>query len=211
MTLWAIVPVKPLTRGKSRLAQVLNRDQRTQLNEFLLQNTIHTLSTIREIDNILVVSRDQSALAMARDLGAKTVLENGAPQLNIALTRATVVAKSYATRAVLILPADLPLVTREDIDRMLAHLNSDPVVVVAPDRHHRGTNALLVSPPGLMEYQYGDDSFARHCQMAKEAGARLEICELPSLSLDLDLPEDLALLEQELNFDIYQNLYHLEE
>lgn len=211
MTLWAIVPVKPLTRGKSRLSQVLNRDERTQLNEFLLQNTLHTLNNIHEIDNILVVSRDQSALSKARDLGAKTVLENGTPQLNVALTRATVVAKSYATRGVLILPADLPLVTKEDIDTMLSYMDSEPLVVVAPDRHHKGTNALLVCPAGLIEYQYGDDSFARHCQLAREAGARLEICELPSLSLDLDLPEDLALLEQELNFDMYQNLYHMEE
>ncbi|NIP42965.1 MAG: hypothetical protein GWN00_19660, partial [Aliifodinibius sp.] len=86
MTLWAIVPVKPLTRGKSRLSNVLTREERTQLNQFLLQNTINTLNDILEIDNILVVSRDQSALALARELGAKTVLENGAPKLNVALT-----------------------------------------------------------------------------------------------------------------------------
>ncbi len=90
---------------------------------------------------------------------------------------------------------------------MLDRMHSPPVVVVAPDRHHRGTNALMVSPAGLIEYQYGDNSFENHCKLAREAGARLEICELPSLSLDLDLPEDLALLEQQLDF----NRYHMEE
>jgi 2-phospho-L-lactate guanylyltransferase (CobY/MobA/RfbA family) len=39
MTLWAIVPVKPLRRGKSRLADVLSQDERTNLNRHLLENT----------------------------------------------------------------------------------------------------------------------------------------------------------------------------
>jgi 2-phospho-L-lactate guanylyltransferase len=196
MTLWAIVPVKPLRRGKSRLADVLTHEERTDLNRHLLENTLDTLNGIPEIEHVLVVSRDSEALAMARDLGARTVLENGHSDLNIALARATVVAKTYATRAVLILPVDLPLITVEDVQSMLDKVKDPPVVVVAPDRCHNGTNALLVCPAGLIEYQYGDGSFDRHCELAKEAGARLEVCELPSIALDLDNPEDLELVAQ---------------
>ncbi|RMF50431.1 MAG: 2-phospho-L-lactate guanylyltransferase, partial [Anaerolineae bacterium] len=50
-------------------------------------------------------------------------------------------------------------------------------------------------PPGLIEYEFGPGSFARHCARAREAGARLEVCELPSLAVDLDWPEDLHLLD----------------
>ncbi len=199
MTIWAIVPVKPLRRGKSRLASVFSEDERTDLNRYLLENTISTLKNIPEIEHVLVVSRDQSALSLARDLGARTVLENGAPHLNIALARATVVAKTYETRGVLVLPADLPLITPEDVQMMIERAIDPPVVVVAPDRHRRGTNALLICPSGLIEYHYGDGSFERHCELAREAGARVEVCELPSLTLDLDVPEDLALLEQSLD------------
>jgi 2-phospho-L-lactate guanylyltransferase len=135
---------------------------------------------------------------MARDLGARTVLENGSSDLNIALARATVVAKTYATRGVLILPVDLPLITSEDLEAMLEKVGEPPVVVVAPDRCYNGTNALLVCPAGLIEYEYGPGSFKRHCKRAKEVGARLEICELPSLSLDLDNPEDLDLVAAKL-------------
>jgi len=198
MTIWAIVPVKPLRRGKSRLAGVFSEEERADLNRHLLDNTVRTLKNIPEIEHVLVVSRDQSALALARDLGARTVLENGSPQLNVALERTTIVAKTYETRGVLILPADLPLITPEDVNLMLERASDPPVVVVAPDRHEHGTNALLVCPAGLIEYQYGDDSFNKHCQLAKKAGARVEICELPSLTLDLDVPEDLALLEERL-------------
>jgi 2-phospho-L-lactate guanylyltransferase len=194
MALWAIVPVKPLRIGKSRLAEVLNPEERTALNRRLLAHTIDTLSKISEIEQVLVISRDQAALSMARDHGARTVQENGAPKLNTALTRATVVAKNYATRGVLIIPADLPLLTPEDIYTMIDKGNDPPVVVVAPDHRREGTNALLISPVGLIEYEFGPGSFERHCEWALSVGAKLEVCELQSLALDMDLPEDLELV-----------------
>lgn len=197
MTVWAIVPVKPLRRGKSRLAKILTEDERTDLNKRLLAHTLETLSEIPEIEHVLVISRDQGALSLAREHGARTVQENGAPHLNVALTRATIIAKEYATRGVLIVPADLPLVTPDDVRVMLDKVKDPPVVIVAPDRHKEGTNALLVCPAGLIEYDFGPGSFERHCQRAKIAGARLEVVELDSLALDMDLPEDLDLVSQE--------------
>jgi 2-phospho-L-lactate guanylyltransferase len=199
MSLWAIVPVKPLRRGKSRLATVLNQDERTGLNQALLAHTLDTLKATPEIEHILVVSRDTQALALAREHGARTVQEDGAPHLNVALARATIVAQTYASHAVLIVPADLPLLTPQDIHSMLEFAKQPPVVVIAPDHRRQGTNVLLVSPLGLIDYDFGPGSFQRHCQRARQAGARLEICELPSLALDMDLPEDLELVSHELS------------
>jgi 2-phospho-L-lactate/phosphoenolpyruvate guanylyltransferase len=198
MTFWAIVPVKPLQRGKSRLAEVLTQEERLDLNRRLLAHTMDTLTAIPEIEHVLVISRDQAALALAREYGARTVQEHGAPQLNIALTRATIVARTYATRGVLILPADLPLITPEDIQTLLSRAVDPPVVVISPDRRRQGTNALLVCPAGVIEYEFGPGSFQRHCARARQAGAHLEICELPSLALDMDLPEDLELVSETL-------------
>jgi 2-phospho-L-lactate/phosphoenolpyruvate guanylyltransferase len=194
MTIWAIVPVKPLRRGKSRLAGTLSEDERADLNQSLLEHTLKTLTDIKELEQVLVVSRDPHALPIARQHGARTVLEDGQPQLNTALTRATVIAKVYATRGVLILPADLPLITREDVLTLMEKAVNPPVIVIAPDRHEKGTNALLLSPSGLIEYDFGENSFERHCERARQAGARLEIVKLPSLGLDLDLPEDLEMI-----------------
>lgn len=203
MTLWAIVPVKPLRRGKSRLAETLTENERTELNRQLLAHTLDTLKDLPEIEQTLVVSRDPEALAVARDHGARTVRENGAPHLNTALERATVVAKVYATGGVLVLPADLPLISKEDIQKLIERANGDePVVVISPDRHREGTNALLISPAGLIRYDFGPDSFERHCEQVRQLGARLEICSLPSIELDLDLPEDLDLIANEIDFKI---------
>ncbi len=94
------------------------------------------------------------------------------------------------------MPADLPLVSAADIRQFLGHGLEPPVVVVAPDRHHQGTNGLFIYPAGLIQYIFGLHSFQRHCERARLAGARLEICDLPSLALDLDLPEDLEIIKK---------------
>ena len=198
MALWAIVPVKPLRRGKSRLSKVISAEERADLNHNLLEHTIRVLSAIDEIENVLVISRDTEALALARDLGARTVQEYGNPGLNTALTRAVEIARSYGTCGILIIPADLPRLDAEDIRKILVHRKNPPVVVIAPDRKKEGTNALFISPPDLIEFKYGIGSFKKHSKAAMDAGARLEICDLPSLELDLDEPEDLALIEAEL-------------
>ncbi len=198
MTLWAIVPVKPLRRGKSRLSSVLSPEARAALNHYLLSNTLEILRSIVEIEHSLVVSRDPEALTIARLYGARTVQEKGSPQLNLALTRATLVALNHSVQGVIIVPADLPLLTAEDVHELITHAVDPPVVVITPDRHHMGTNALLISPPGLIHYEYGAGSFQKHCLQAEKAGARLEICERNTVALDIDYPEDLELAGYEL-------------
>ena len=195
MSLWAIIPVKPLRRGKSRLAGVLTEEERTFLNYTMLANTLKAITAVKEIDKVLVISRDSGALAMARDFGAKTVQENGkSDDLNLALKRATVVAQLSGAQSVLILPDDLPKIDAASVQAMIQMGKRTPFVVIAPDRRREGTNGLLISPAGLIDYQFGPGSFMRHLQQAKRYNINIEVCEIPTLALDLDLPEDLELL-----------------
>ena len=206
MTLWAIVPVKPLQTAKSRLSRVLTREEREILSQRMLINTLDLLREVKEIERTLVVSRDTKALSIARKHGARTVTENGAPELNNALARATVVAQQYDISGLLVIPADLPLMRMDDVEKLISMATDPPVVVIAPDRHGSGTNALLSSPPGLIEYDFGTDSFERHVARAKAAGVRLVVCENPSIGLDVDLPEDLEYLREGYNFEFMQDL-----
>lgn len=196
MSLWAIVPVKPLKRGKSRLASVLNEDERTVLNQSMLVNTIKTLNEVSEIDTILVVSRDPYALALAREHNARTVLEDGNPELNTALRRAAMVAQAYQANEILVLPADLPLIKASDLKEFLSRSGKPPEIIIAPDRRRDGTNALYINPAGLIEFRYGEGSFNIHLDAAKKANARIEIVEDSAFGLDLDLPEDLEYLRK---------------
>lgn len=196
MSLWALVPVKPLQRGKSRLSGVLSNEERTALNHQLFIHTLKTLAEVPEIAQTLVISRDPAALALARDHGARTLQEEGTPELNTALRRATVVARAYAAGGLLVLPADIPLLNVKDLQKLIGLAHDPPVVVLAPDRRGDGTNALLTSPVGLISYTYGPGSFHKHVDQVKLTGARLEICNLSSFALDLDIPEDLEMYRQ---------------
>ncbi|HIQ09742.1 MAG TPA: 2-phospho-L-lactate guanylyltransferase [Anaerolineaceae bacterium] len=194
MGVWAIVPVKPLRRGKSRLASVLSATERALLNQNLLLRTLQVLSQVEEIEQVLVVSRDSGALALARRHGARTLQERGDSRLNLALRHATTLLQMYHVGVMMILPADLPLLEADDVRALLAAVGHPPSVVLAPDRHGEGTNALVVAPPGLMPYQYGPGSFARHVAAAREAGVEPRIVERQGLAWDLDWPEDLEAL-----------------
>lgn len=197
MTVWAIVPVKPLNQAKSRLSGVLSSEERVSLIRRMFIHTLEVLSQVDSIEHILVVSKDSNVLTLARDHNARTITERGSAQLNQALDRATQIVRGYGVSTVLVLPADLPLLTQKVVEDLLALSVNPPVMVIVPDRHGTGTNALLISPPGLIEYDFGPRSFNCHLARAKAAGARVEVCNIPSLGLDIDLPEDLEMLEAE--------------
>ena len=194
MTLWAVIPVKPLDQAKSRLAGALAPEERASLVLRLLERTLGILRQVPAITEIVVVTGDAAVAAWASQAGTRVLSDPREPELNRELASATRLAQAQRADAVLVLLADLPRVTAADVEAMAASAGAAPIVVVAPDRHRRGTNALLCAPPGLIEYRFGPDSFARHCAQAQAAGASLEICTGPGLALDLDLPEDLELL-----------------
>lgn len=191
-SLWAIIPVKPLYRAKSRLADVLSPEQRYQFAETMFRHVLMVLRKVPQISGTLVISRDTKALAIARDLGAKTIQESNPSDLNPALTRATEVARVWGAKAVLVLPADLPFVTVEDLEQIADMGDSAMTVVIAPDREEDGTNAMLMRPAGLMPYAYGAKSYQRHVISAKLADADVKIYKSETLSLDIDIPSDLA-------------------
>lgn len=197
MSLWTLLPVKPLRRGKSRLSGVLTEEERTYLNYAMLANTLSSLSGVPEIDQVLVVSRDPAVLSLAREYKFMTLQEDDeGSDLNLALTRATVVAQFYGASSILVLPADLPLLKPWAIQDILKLGKKSPVMVISTDRHKDGTNALLVAPAGLIKYRFGPDSFHEHLRQAEVHHIPVQIINLPSLELDLDLPEDLGILQQ---------------
>ena len=194
MSLWAIVPVKPLRRGKSRLSTILSEEERTQLNQQLFFHTIDVLKQVDEITDILVVSRDSDVLTEARDRHVRTVTENGTPELNNALRRASIFSQAFSTEGVLIVPADLPLLKPEDVAEFLAQRSAPPVTVIAPDRVRKGTNMLFINPADLLTFSFGQDSFECHCDLARSKNAKVIIVENERIALDLDVPEDFELL-----------------
>lgn len=191
MTTWVIIPVKPLRLAKSRLAEVLTPEERQRFAEAMLSHVLQVVESVPQVTGTLVISRDNHALALAREHGAKTIQESGSPELNKALMRATSIVASWRSDAVLVLPADLPLITPDDVTNIIQLGREYPSVVIATDRNKDGTNALFMRPPGLIEYAYGPGSYYRHAVMARDAGTIVHVYESDGLLQDIDLPEDI--------------------
>ena len=87
MSIWAIIPVKPLTRAKSRLAEVLSPDERQRLSEMMFRRVLTAVKAAPQVAGALVISRDTRALAIARDQMASTVFSSRTPTKEPEITR----------------------------------------------------------------------------------------------------------------------------
>ncbi|MHB8959400.1 MAG: 2-phospho-L-lactate guanylyltransferase [Candidatus Limnocylindrales bacterium] len=192
-----VIPVRALEGAKSRLGEVLDAEERRELVELLLRRTLEAAQAVPGVEIVAVVSPDAAALAVARSAGAQPIVQHTSG-LNPGLVEAREALAGRAER-LLILPADLPGITADDVAAVLlladeAAQGGRPAVVLAPDRHERGTNALLLDPPAVIEPSFGGESRAVHASLAAAAGAAyLEL--VGRLGLDLDTPDDLLLVE----------------
>jgi len=203
MKVWAIIPVKPLYDSKSRLAHVLSPEERAALTSQILESTIGVLKGVKVIERILVVSRDRKALKVARREGASTFNETEKQGLNSALTRASHIAVAKRADCVLIIPADLPYITVEDVEMMIGQAAEEVVIGGSSDNgcQHRaisicgdlsldGSNALLVCPPTGFKFQYGPNSYTLHQEEASRLGMSVRIIDAPGLKFDIDTEDD---------------------
>ena len=185
-----IVPVKPFRRAKSRLSPVMPNPIRAALARALLSRTLDILASCNLQLAPCIVSRDITALDMARRRGAIALAESESG-LNAALGQAREWAVARGAEAVLILPADLPLVTAADVAALLELGRKSHCAVIAPDAHGEGTNALYLRPPDVLHFAFGPQSFYEHCAQVETSHLALHIYRSPTLALDLDTPADL--------------------
>lgn len=195
----ALVPVRSLETAKSRLGGRLDAEERQALVRDLLERTVAAAVATAGLAGTIVVSADEALLELARSLGADALREMGGG-LNAALDEARAAALGTGATAVLALPADLPRVSPTAIEAVLdtgraavRQAPDRPVVVLVPDRHGEGTNALLLAPPEAIPFAFGPGSRRRHAGLATGVGATYRELEGGALSLDLDTPEDLLL------------------
>lgn len=192
---WAVVPVKTLDAAKRRLAGALDPAARRGLSLAMLADVLDALDATPGLDGAAVVSRDADVMALARRRGLRVIPETGAG-LNAAVVQAANVLSAEGCARLLVMPADLPLASPEEIGQILAALAEAPGLALVPDRHGVGTNALACAPPHAIAPRFGAGSFARHLEAARDAGIPATVLRLPGLGLDIDTPEDLRALAE---------------
>ena len=191
---YTVVPVKDLRGTKSRLAPVLDLAARAGLTMYMMGRVV-TRAMEAGVEAVVVVSPDPIVLDEALRRGAIPLVQKSRG-LNPALEEGRLWATQKGASALLVLPADLPLIEPEDVLAVLAEAASAPVVV-APDGARTGTNALLLRPPDALPFLFGPESFEAHMQAARDRGVEARVCENGHLSCDLDTAEDLAKYREE--------------
>jgi 2-phospho-L-lactate guanylyltransferase len=201
--LHVIVPVRALDDGKQRLSPVMGEQQRAMLVAGLLRRTLDVIRAWGGAVAIHVVSPDPAVMPLARSGGARALLQTD-EGLNEGIVAARAIAIAGGATAVLILPADLPVLEADALDAIVEAADAavaagagQPVVVVAPADARSGTNGLLLSPPDAIAPGFGPASLERHLRAAAAAGASTQLVVDAALGFDLDTPDDLTLLGPE--------------
>jgi 2-phospho-L-lactate guanylyltransferase len=192
--IWAVVPVNDFARAKSRLAGALDADGRAKLARALCQHVLRVLCASPAIDGVLVLTPSNEVARLARARGAQVAMDpqGGHTPLGELVDAALARLARSGVDAAIVLMSDLPRLQPADVSTLATWLEHSDVVV-APDRHEQGTNALALRLSGRTSTCFGNaDSFSRHMTAAAEAGRVVEICRSSSLALDVDLPDDLA-------------------
>jgi len=193
----AILPVKSFDQAKQRLRLGLPPSDRRALVEAMFSDALVALGRVRELERIVVVSGDRVAQRIAGGYGATVVEDDERGHNSAAALGVAAVLEDGIERALLV-PGDCPMLTPADINALLAHPAGERSVLVVPDRHGTGTNALLLTPPDVLAPSFGPDSRRRHLADASAAGIAADVVELDSLALDIDTSDDLEALQQTL-------------
>ena len=194
----AVVPVKPLNDGKSRLIDVLSERQRQALSLMLLNRVINCVKGVKDSIHLWIVGGDATVQALCAKHGVVCLNELG-DDLNSTLYKGFQKAFEINADVAMYIPADLPMLETQDLTDLIHSSEGLSRLVLCQAESDGGTNALLV-PKDMMAFmpQLGDNSFLKHIQIAQVNSWRFSFCNAPGMTFDLDTPRDFDRCKQEL-------------
>ncbi len=190
MSTLAVLPVKSFKDAKQRLDPGLDPAPRRMLAEAMFADVLIALRRARTIARVLVVSTDRAAQRLAGAYGAMLLSEDNRGH-NYAAGNGVRYALEQRIERVLLVPADCPALDPAEVDELVGREVPTPSALIVPDRHGTGTNALLLTPPDVIDPSFGPGSRERHEGECLSAGVFHRTLDVPSLALDVDTPEDL--------------------
>lgn len=190
-----LIPFKSLATAKQRLADALDAQQRSQLAEAMLCDVLSAAAGVRERIDVAIVTGDIRAQQMAAEHGFLIIQDTRNESETAAIETATEWAEHNGYNTTIVVPADIPLITPEELHRVL---DAAPVegAVFVPAYDRRGSNCILRRPASIIPLRFGNDSFLPHCEAMKKTGKDLVILEMPGIGLDIDNPHELEMLVQ---------------
>ena len=183
----AVVPMKPLAESKTRLHPHLTSCRRAGLSLSMLNWVLGVLKSFTNVET-MVVGGDCRVGDAARRAGACWV-----DDIRLDLNEAVEYGFSRARKASLpafFIPADLPLLSPEDVEEALRMSEGGAMLTICP-AHDGGTNGLIIPPDMVFAPRLGHESFKRHVEEASELGVGIRLFSSPGFESDLDTMDDL--------------------
>jgi len=184
----AIVPVKVPSKSKMRLSRRLNAVERTSLTISMLITVLTALRKAQSVESVTVVCADRRLRQLVEACHASFLWEGRQRGLNRALNFA--LKNMSRGFPILIIHADLPFLTPEDVDCLAMKAQTYPLTLV-PSKDATGTNAIVMQSPNLIKLAFGKESFGKHVMLAKKAKVRHESLRIYGIAFDVDEEQDL--------------------
>jgi len=188
----SIIPVKTFSKAKTRLN--LSSHQRDVLCKIMFEEVVRTISNTKNIDKIIVVSKDEEALKLSKKFDVKEIFDHDESGVNHAVSLADNYLENSEYDASIVFPQDIPFIQSEDIDNLIKFQKPPKSVLVVPSRQFDGTNALLRMPVNLMKTHYDEDSYKIHLEVGKSLTSNTSLILLRRIMLDIDNQDDLEFL-----------------
>ncbi|MGY3573069.1 2-phospho-L-lactate guanylyltransferase [Bradyrhizobium sp. USDA 4504] len=194
------MPMKDPAESKTRLAGALTAGQREQMALALFRRAQTFFATQFPAFERLVVTPSPRIANESTASSAVTLMENETRGLNRAAQTAFMWAKTRGGDRLLVVPADIPIWLRSEMDELLEEGRKHDVAIARA--HDGGTNALLINLRRVngIEFCYGPDSAKRHADAASAAGVSSITRQWPFLGHDIDTAGDCLVLSRELFF-----------
>lgn len=162
MDIAVLIPVKPLSRAKSRLRCDIG-DEAPSLVVAMMLDVVAASRSCSAVARTIVVTDDPGAAEACRLVGAEVLPDGTDEGLNAALSEAcrTVLASNPQT-LIIYQPADCPAVTGADFGALAAAASGSAGPVFVADVRGTGTTAVAMRPGVARKPLYGLDSRRAH-------------------------------------------------
>jgi 2-phospho-L-lactate guanylyltransferase len=177
---------------------LLTADERQKLVQAMAEDVLAVLCHHPLLNEVWVVSNNLGVERLAGQYGARYIDERrlGTSGLNNVVQAASVFLQQQGARRLLVVHGDIPLLSDAELNDLLqaGEYAGEPSIILATDRHKSGSNALVLSPPTVLPFQFGENSRQKHCETAAQRGINYQVLQLPGLACDIDCPDDLLAL-----------------
>ncbi|WP_462137212.1 2-phospho-L-lactate guanylyltransferase [Candidatus Mycalebacterium sp.] len=188
-----VVPVKRFSAANERLCEVLSPSERKGLARVMLEDVLSNVARCECADGVFLVTAEPDAMSMGRGFGMEIITERDQQSESLSVDFAMKKCFAAGVDSVLVVPGDIPAAQAWEFDAVLEKDDGGNRIIIVPSRDGTGTNALFMSPPGVLSPHFGENSFPRHREMALRLGLEFSSLALGGIGLDIDAPEDLEI------------------